>query len=682
VTGQAPPFGPDAADLLARALPLLGPEGAIMGFYEDAGGMEPPGGNGTTGSPDRDGELGRRHSAHLRAVLEPGCERDALFESARLIGRLHARAGFGADRYAAAARRYERRLLEGGERIDARDRAALDDLLCERLCIDLQGVLRGYGDAEANLARALMLLGIVVSQAATVSDLAEGVLEALCSIDGIASGFFGRPDERGDFQFEVGTGVGVADYIAATMRGPAPITTVPGRATSHGPSGRAWHSRTIERSDSYTTDPSTAPWHEIGRRLGWHASAAIPLFDATGESRAMINLYATWPGYFAHPDRAALLAHVQSLVGPPLQRLEVRNPESASVSPWGARVASTEGLSAGRIEMRYQPVIDLPSGRLLKLEALARMRDGNELLTPSRFLPALGERDLTRLLTIALDQALASLAEWESGGLSTGVSVNVPAFFIADARCVAIVDAALARHGIAPSRLTLELLETGAAEIDEWWPGRCLHDLRALGVRIAQDDLGAGHSSLMRLKSIPFDEIKIDRRLTRGAEDAPREGLGFIHPLVNLARSLGMRVIVEGIERQGLIEAAALLGADAGQGYAISRPMRADEVPAWAARFRLDLDPSRPLTPLGALAGHLAWEERLSAIRWGRADADPDTAGPCPLAPYIAGANGRAPELEAAHRALHAMAVDAPGGEAHRAAWESLVTLLRESTTG
>jgi EAL domain-containing protein (putative c-di-GMP-specific phosphodiesterase class I) len=524
-----------------------------------------------------------------------------------------------------------------------------------------------------------MLLGIVASQAPTVADLAEGVLEALCGIGGIASGFFGRPDERGDFHFEIGVGVGVADYIAATMRGPAPITTTPGRPTSMGPSGRAWHSGTIVRSDAYSTDPSTAPWHELGRSHGWHASAAVPLLDATGAPRAMINLYASWPAYFARPSGAALLAHVQALVGPALQRLEVRNPESAGVSPWGARVASTRGLSAGRIEMRYQPMIDLPSGRLLKLEGLARMRDGDTLLAPSQFLPALGERDLMRLLSIGLEQALESLAGWERDGLMTGVSVNVPTFFITDSRCVSTVDGALARHGIAPSRLTLEILETGTAEIDERWPGRCLQELRALGVRISQDDLGAGHSSLMRLKSIPFDEIKIDRQLTRGADDAPREGLGFIRPLVNLARSLGMRVVVEGLEHHGLIEAAALLGADAGQGYAIARPMRADEVPGWAAGFHLDLDPLHPRTALGALAGHLAWEERLAAIRWGRADVGPDAAGPCPLSVYIAGCNGDAPGIEAAHRAVHAAAAGAPGGATHRAAWERLTAVMRAS---
>ncbi len=133
----------------------------------------------------------------------------------------------------------------------------------------------------------------------------------------------------------------------------------------------------------------------------------------------------------------------------------------------------------------------------------------------------------------------------------------------------------LATADVAPERLTLELLENGAVEHSTEQRSHSLQGFTDLGVRLAQDDLGSGYSSLLRLRHFAFDEVKIDQSLVRGTEFAPGAALHFIQPITDIAHSLGLDVIIEGLETPGLIEAAVQLGVDMGQGYGIARPMPA-----------------------------------------------------------------------------------------------------------
>ncbi|OZB46694.1 MAG: hypothetical protein B7X42_08065, partial [Thiomonas sp. 14-66-4] len=96
--------------------------------------------------------------------------------------------------------------------------------------------------------------------------------------------------------------------------------------------------------------------------------------------------------------------------------------------------------------------------------------------------------------------------------------------------------------------------------------------------------------------------VKIDQGLVREASMDPERVIGFIGALVQLAQSLGLWVVVEGLETPDLVEAATLLGADAGQGYALAKPMPAGEIPAWVRAFSSEVDSQRPRTALGRLA--------------------------------------------------------------------------------
>ena len=255
------------------------------------------------------------------------------------------------------------------------------------------------------------------------------------------------------------------------------------------------------------------------------------------------------------------------------------------------------------------------------------------------------------------------------------MSVNLPVTAAADPRYLRRVAALLDRYGVEPGRLTLELLETGAVRQAAKRQGRPFDDFKELGVRLAQDDLGSGYSSLLRLRHFAFDDVKIDQSLVRGTELAPGAALHFIKPINDIAHSLGLTVVIEGLETDGLIEAAVQLGVDMGQGYGIARPMPADEVVAWAAGYRLAVDPETPRTALGAIAAHVAWEHRMVAIGDSGPVAAADSGlGCCGLTSYAERLGS--PEVTAAHRAAHVAALAHRGSVQQRLAWQRLSDLV------
>lgn len=155
------------------------------------------------------------------------------------------------------------------------------------------------------------------------------------------------------------------------------------------------------------------------------------------------------------------------------------------------------------------------------------------------------------------------------------------------------------------ARLALEVLETRGTLHDAPRHRDTIARLRDAGVTIEQDDLGAGHSSLVRLDRFPFDAVKVDQELVSGALRNPQRALEFILYLTRLAHALETPVTVEGLEDLDILEAAAILGADCGQGYAIAHPMERSELRAWHAAYVYPIDPNAPRTELGASAERL-----------------------------------------------------------------------------
>ena len=132
--------------------------------------------------------------------------------------------------------------------------------------------------------------------------------------------------------------------------------------------------------------------------------------------------------------------------------------------------------------------------------------------------------------------------------------------------------------------------------------------------------------------------------------------------------------MIEGLENDGLIEAGVQLDVDEGQGYGIARPMPLGDVVAWARDYRLDVDPLVPRTPVGALAAHVAWEHRASALGHHRGGGAVLGLEGCALTSYLRAA-GRA-DIVAVHHEVHAAAVAGRGSDAHRAGWTRLASLV------
>ena len=240
-------------------------------------------------------------------------------------------------------------------------------------------------------------------------------------------------------------------------------------------------------------------------------------------------------------------------------------------------------LDRNELEVAYQPIIDLGSGELLGTEALLRWHHHHHGdIQPSDFIPIAEDTGVIHEIGLwVLEEACRQTAEWSREhrhGAPVRISVNVSARQFESPRFGDDVASCLARTGLDPRWLTLEITES-------LFVGRTdgiietLDRLRARGVQIAIDDFGTGYSSLGYLKSLPVDTLKIDRsfvaRVTEGSEQA-----AVTQAVMKLARTFSLHTVAEGIETPAQAAHLAGLGCDMGQGYYFARPMPAHEMAA------------------------------------------------------------------------------------------------------
>jgi diguanylate cyclase len=215
-------------------------------------------------------------------------------------------------------------------------------------------------------------------------------------------------------------------------------------------------------------------------------------------------------------------------------------------------------------------------------EALVRWEHPERgLLFPDAFVDVVEQTSLLAPMTVqVIEQALAHCSTLEDAG----VAVNVSSASLSDPELVGAVEAALAHWGIAGSRLTVEITESAIIE-DLPRAVALLERLRALGVRIAIDDYGTGHSSLAYLHRLPADELKIDRAFIADLDCDPRRA-AIVRSTIELARDLGLCVVAEGVETEAAWRMLAALGCDMAQGYLIARPADPRASAAWLAGWR------------------------------------------------------------------------------------------------
>jgi diguanylate cyclase (GGDEF)-like protein len=242
-------------------------------------------------------------------------------------------------------------------------------------------------------------------------------------------------------------------------------------------------------------------------------------------------------------------------------------------------------IERNELVLHYQPKIDVRGARMVGAEALMRWQRGGVLVPPGEFIPLAEETGLiVPLGQFVLREACAAARAWQDAypkDAGPSVSVNLSAREFAREDLVSQVEGLLAEFGLRGAGLRLEVTESLIMEDPDAAVVRCLA-LRELGVAIDVDDFGTGYSSLSYLRRFPVHALKIDRSFVSGM-DEQAEDLEIVRAIVNLALTLGMGTVAEGVETAGQAALLRGLGCELGQGYLFAAPMEREKTLAWAS---------------------------------------------------------------------------------------------------
>jgi diguanylate cyclase (GGDEF)-like protein len=314
-----------------------------------------------------------------------------------------------------------------------------------------------------------------------------------------------------------------------------------------------------------------------GVRLELGASVGIASYPEHGQDVDVLMQRADVAMYQAKEGRTGVERYVPELDGNSVQRLALAG---------DLRTA----LEREEFVLHYQPKVDLRTNAVSGAEVLLRWAHPiHGWLPPDEFIPLAEHTGLIVPLTnYVLEHALRQMGAWRAQGLDIGVAVNLSARTLIERDLPDRIEAMCQRWAVPTSRLVLEITESMVVAD----PARALPilaRLHELGVEISVDDFGTGFSSMDYLKRLPVKEVKIDRSfVTTMASDA--RDAAIVRCTIDLARSLGLRVVAEGVETPDVRARLTTLGCDQGQGYSYSRALPSAEFSAWlAARERSTL---------------------------------------------------------------------------------------------
>jgi diguanylate cyclase (GGDEF)-like protein/PAS domain S-box-containing protein len=287
-----------------------------------------------------------------------------------------------------------------------------------------------------------------------------------------------------------------------------------------------------------------------------------------------------------------------------------------------------KAIDDDQLVLHYQPQVCLVTNRLTGFEALVRWNHPERgMIPPCEFIPVAEETDLiVPLGAWVLKEACRQMAEWQSRSSVNPpltIAVNVSYKQLTVAGFVESVSAVLAKTGLAAASLRLEMTESSVMK-DPEESIETLNRLKRIGVGLEIDDFGTGYSSLSYLSSLPFDMVKIDRSFVTGLGTGEDRG-EIVRSILELARSLGLEVIAEGVETEGELQKLLTLGCGRAQGYYFSKPVDPGAVPAMVEAENLksafrQLE-KRKEKPNGEML-------RLSANAARRRDAEPESVEP------------------------------------------------------
>jgi predicted signal transduction protein with EAL and GGDEF domain/FixJ family two-component response regulator len=240
-----------------------------------------------------------------------------------------------------------------------------------------------------------------------------------------------------------------------------------------------------------------------------------------------------------------------------------------------------KAIERNELVLHYQPKIDVRAAKMIGAEALMRWQRGNTLVPPGDFIPLAEETGLiVPMSEWAIREAARQVRIWQDNfGFSDSIAVNLPNRMFERTDLVEHIHQAVTYYGVPHSSIELEITETGLMrDLQNVIPS--LHRLNEIGVEISIDDFGTGYSSLAYLTTLPISELKIDRSFVRDLGMTPQSS-AVVTAIIALARSLGLRVVAEGVENLRQMEVLHRLGCTVMQGFLFSRPQLPDAIEAW-----------------------------------------------------------------------------------------------------
>ena len=339
-------------------------------------------------------------------------------------------------------------------------------------------------------------------------------------------------------------------------------------------------------------DAIVVPIDWAGSSLGVGASLGIALHPRDGEDAGALLTRVDLALYRAKKEAGGEIVFYD------------RRMDEASRDRSALAMALRQALARDEFELHYQPQTALADGHVLAYEALIRWRHPERgLIAPDAFIPVAESTGLIRDIGAwVLHAACREAAAWRD---PVGVAVNVAPMQLAQSDFVELVRDALMVSGLPAARLELEVTEASMIADHEQLRAVMI-ELKALGVRVAMDDYGAGYASLAALRSFPFDKIKIDRGFIESLGRDP-QSLAIVRSTLLLGRALSIPVLAEGIASEDGLRFLREEGCTEGQGFLFGRPVEAS-----AVRRKMGMEASAPAVP-GPAPGPQAADPDLAA---------------------------------------------------------------------
>jgi predicted signal transduction protein with EAL and GGDEF domain/CheY-like chemotaxis protein len=240
-----------------------------------------------------------------------------------------------------------------------------------------------------------------------------------------------------------------------------------------------------------------------------------------------------------------------------------------------------KALERNELVLHYQPKVDVRMSRMVGVEALMRWQRGGKLVPPGEFIPLAEDTGLiVPMSEWALREAARQAKAWSQAfGFDDSIAVNMPSRLFERSDLVEHIHGCVGAVGVPHRAIQLEITEDNLMkELQNVIPS--LHRLNEIGVEISIDDFGTGYSSLAYLTTLPISEVKVDRSFVRDLGVTP-QSTAVVTAIVALARSLGLRVVAEGVETLRQLEVLHRLGCSVMQGFLFSRAVPADELQRW-----------------------------------------------------------------------------------------------------